>query len=166
VVVDNTMLGPLWQQPLELGTDMALYSLTKYVGGHSDIVAGACLGSESQLAVVRGMRTILGTISDPHTGWLVMRSLETLKLHMTSAMKNARYVAEFLADHPKVAAVHYLGFVDEEHPDFALRRRQCKAAGSTFSFEVHGGEAEAFRFLNALVLVKLAVSLGGTESLT
>ena len=165
MVVDNTMLGPLWQQPLELGADLALYSLTKYVGGHSDIVAGACLGAEEYVAVVRGMRTILGTISDPHTGWLVMRSLETLKLRMTSAMKNARYVAEFLADHPKVAAVHYLGFVDEEHPDFALRRRRCKAPGSTFSFEVHGGEAEAFRFLDALRLVKLAVSLGGTESL-
>ena len=165
VAVDNTMLGPLWQQPLELGADLALYSLTKYVGGHSDIVAGACLGSEEHLAAVRGMRTILGTISDPHTGWLVMRSLETLKLRMTSAMKNARYVAEYLADHPKVATVHYLGFIGEEHPDFALRRRQCKAAGSTFSFEVHGGEAEAFRLLNALSLIKLAVSLGGTESL-
>ena len=102
VIVDNTFLGPLWQQPLALGADLVLYSLTKYVGGHSDVIAGAGLGPEALIAPVRGMRTILGTMSDPHTGWLLMRSLETLKLRMTSAMKNARYVAEFLADHPKV----------------------------------------------------------------
>jgi methionine-gamma-lyase len=165
VIVDNTFLGPLWQQPLALGADLVIYSLTKYVGGHSDVIAGACLGSEALIAGVRGMRTILGTMSDPHTGWLLMRSLETLKLRMTGAMKNARYVAEFLADHPKVRKVHYLGFLREDHPDTATYRRQCKAPGSTFSFEVHGGEAEAFRLLNHLQLVRLAVSLGGTESL-
>jgi methionine-gamma-lyase len=165
VIVDNTFLGPLWQQPLALGADLVIYSLTKYVGGHSDVIAGASLGSEALIAGVRGMRTILGTMSDPHTGWLLMRSLETLKLRMTGAMKNARYVAEFLADHPKVKKVHYLGFLREEHPDTAIYRRQCKAPGSTFAFEVHGGEAEAFRLLNNLQLVRLAVSLGGTESL-
>jgi methionine-gamma-lyase len=165
VVVDNTFLGPLWQQPLAQGADLVLYSLTKYVGGHSDVIAGACLGSEALIAPVRGMRTILGTMSDPHTGWLLMRSLETLKLRMTSAMKNARYVADFLADHPKVKEVHYLGFLQEDHPDAAIYRRQCKAPGSTFAFEVHGGEAEAFRLLDHLRLIRLAVSLGGTESL-
>jgi methionine-gamma-lyase len=111
------------------------------------------------------MRTILGTMSDPHTGWLLMRSLETLKLRMTGAMKNARYVAEFLADHPKVKQVHYLGFLQDDHPDAAIYRRQCKSPGSTFSFEIHGGEAEAFRLLDHLRLIRLAVSLGGTESL-
>jgi methionine-gamma-lyase len=165
VIVDNTFLGPLWQQPLALGADLVLYSLTKYVGGHSDVIAGASLGPEALISGVRGMRTILGTMSDPHTGWLLMRSLETLKLRMTGAMKNARYVAEFLADHPKVRKVHYLGFLREDHPDTAIYRRQCKAPGSTFSFEVHGGEAEAFRLLNKLRLIRLAVSLGGTESL-
>jgi methionine-gamma-lyase len=165
VIVDNTFLGPLWQQPLAQGADLVLYSLTKYVGGHSDVIAGASLGSEALISGVRGMRTILGTMSDPHTGWLLMRSLETLKLRMTSAMKNARYVAEFLADHPKVDKVHYLGFLQDDHPDAAVYRRQCKAAGSTFAFEVHGGEAEAFRLLDALRLIRLAVSLGGTESL-
>jgi methionine-gamma-lyase len=165
VIVDNTFLGPLWQQPLSLGADLVIYSLTKYVGGHSDVIAGACLGSEALISGVRGMRTILGTMSDPHTGWLLMRSLETLKLRMTGAMKNARYVAEFLADHPKVDKVLYLGFLQGDHPDAAIYRRQCKAPGSTFSFEVHGGEAEAFRLLNRLQLIRLAVSLGGTESL-
>jgi len=111
------------------------------------------------------MRTILGTMADPWTGWLLMRSLETLKLRMTSQMKNARYVAEFLAEHPKVASVQYLGFLTPDDPQYAIYERQCTAPGSTFSFEIKGGEAEAFRFLNALELVKLAVSLGGTESL-
>lgn len=165
VIVDNTFLGPLWQQPLGQGADLVTYSLTKYVGGHSDIIAGACLGSEQVISTVAGMRTILGTILDPHAGWLLMRSLETLKLRMTGSMKNARYVAEFLADHPKVKKVHYLGFLQEEDRPFDLYRRQCKAPGSTFSFEIHGGEGEAFRLLNRLKLVKLAVSLGGTESL-
>jgi methionine-gamma-lyase len=165
VMVDNTFLGPLWQQPLALGADLVIYSLTKYVGGHSDVIAGATLGSEALISGVRGMRTILGTMSDPHTGWLLMRSLETLKLRMTGAMKNARYVAEFLADHAKVKKVHYLGFLQDDHPDAAIYRSHCKAPGSTFSFEVHGGEAEAFRLLDHLRLIRLAVSLGGTESL-
>jgi methionine-gamma-lyase len=165
VAVDNTFLGPLWQRPLLHGADLVVYSLTKYVGGHSDLIAGACLGKEQVVAPVRGMRTILGTISDPHTCWLLMRSLETMKLRMTSAMKNARYVAEFLADHPKVKSVQYLGFLAPGDPQFELYRRQCSSPGSTFSFEIHGGEGEAFRLLNKLQVVKLAVSLGGTETL-
>jgi methionine-gamma-lyase len=165
VAVDNTFLGPLWQQPLRHGADYVVYSLTKYVGGHSDVIAGACLGSEDAIAPVRGMRTILGTISDPHSCWLLMRSLETLKLRMTGAMKNARYVAEYLADHPKVKSVQYLGFLGQGDGEFELFQRQCHSPGSTFSFEIHGGEAEAFRLLNRLQVVKLAVSLGGTETL-
>jgi methionine-gamma-lyase len=165
VVVDNTFLGPLWQQPLVHGADLVLYSLTKYVGGHSDLIAGAALGGAEVMARVRGMRTILGTMPDPWTCWLLMRSLETLKLRMTSQMKNARYVAEYLQDHPKVAKVHYLGFLEHGEAAHEVYRKQCKAPGSTFSFEVRGGEAEAFRLLNALQHVKLAVSLGGTESL-
>ena len=165
VAVDNTFLGPLWQRPLAHGADFVVYSLTKYVGGHSDLIAGACLGKEHVIAPVRGMRTILGTISDPHTCWLLMRSLETMKLRMTGAMKNARYVAEFLADHPKVKTVQYLGFLSQGDPQYDLYLRQCHSPGSTFSFEIHGGEAEAFGLLNRLQVVKLAVSLGGTETL-
>ncbi len=165
VAVDNTFLGPLWQQPLRHGADLVLYSLTKYVGGHSDLIAGGCLGSEELVGVVRGMRTILGTMPDPFTGWLLLRSLETLKLRMTAAMKSARYVAEFLADQPKVERIHYLGLLAEDDPQREIYQRQCLGPGSTFSFELRGGEKEAFRFLNALKHIKLAVSLGGTESL-
>lgn len=165
VAVDNTFLGPVWQQPLRHGADLVLYSLTKYAGGHSDLIAGAAVGSCELIASVRGMRTILGTACDAFTGWLLMRSLETLKLRFTSACKNARHVADFLVDHPKVARVLYLGFLEDSGPQAEIFRRQCHSAGATFSFELHGGEAEAFRFLNALKIVKLAVSLGGTESL-
>lgn len=165
LLVDNTFLGPLWQQPLKHGADIVLYSATKFIGGHSDVIAGAALGSREALAPVRALRTFFGTLADPWTGWLLMRSLETLKLRMTSAMKNARYVADFLRDHPKVARVHYLGHLSAQDPQYAVFQRQCEAPGSVLSFEVKGGEREAFRVLNALRLVRLAVSLGGTESL-
>ena len=165
VVVDNTFLGPLWQRPLEHGADLVLYSLTKYVGGHSDLIAGACLGSEELIGKVKGMRTFFGSILGPWTGWLLLRSLETLKLRMTSQMKNARYVADYLADHPKVDQLHYLGHLEEGDVGYETYRAQCLSPGAMISFDLHGGEAEAFRFLNALQLVHLAVSLGGTESL-
>jgi methionine-gamma-lyase len=165
VVVDNTFLGPLWQQPLKHGADLIIYSATKFLGGHSDLIAGACLGSTAALAPVRELRTFLGTMAGPWTGWLLLRSLETLKMRMTASMKNARYVADFLRDHPRVRQVHYLGHLESDHPMYATYRRQCAAPGSLIAFEVDGGEAGAFRFLNSLSLVKLAVSLGGTESL-
>jgi len=165
VVVDNTFLGPLWQQPLQHGADLVVYSATKFLGGHSDVIAGAVLGAQELLEKIKVHRTILGTMCGPWTAWLLMRSLETLKLRMTSMMKNARYVADFLADHPKVDRVHYLGHLTEQHPQWQTYRRQCLSPGSMIAFEVRGGEAEAFRLLNALRLVKLAVSLGGTESL-
>jgi methionine-gamma-lyase len=165
VIVDNTMLGPLYQTPLAHGADLVVTSLTKYVGGHSDLIAGGCSGATAALDPIRGMRTILGTMCDPHTGWLLMRSLETLKLRMTAAAEGARKVAGFLAGHPLVASVWYLDFLPADHPDRVVFERQCKGAGSTFSFEVKGGEAEAFAALNRLEVIKLAVSLGGTETL-
>jgi methionine-gamma-lyase len=165
VAVDNTFLGPLWQQPLAHGADLVLYSATKFIGGHSDVVAGACLGSAEWMGRVKAMRTFMGTMASPWTGWLLMRSLETLKLRMTCQMKNARVVADFLADHPKVEKVYYLGHLSEGDPQHAVFHKQCRAPGSMISFDVVGGLAEAFRFLNALKLIKLAVSLGGTESL-
>ena len=140
-------------------------SLTKYVGGHSDLIAGGCSGSAEALEPIRGMRTILGTMCDPNTGWLLMRSLETLKLRMTAAAEGARKVADFLRGHQRIAAVWYLGFLPKDHPDRPVFERQCDGAGSTFSFEVKGGEAEAFAVLDRLEVIKLAVSLGGTETL-
>jgi methionine-gamma-lyase len=165
VAVDNTFLGPLWQHPLKHGADLVLYSATKYIGGHSDVIAGVCLGSAELIGQVKSLRTILGTVAGPWTSWLLLRSLETLKLRMTSQMKNARYVANFLAEHPKVERVYYLGHLAESDPQFAIYRKQCLAPGAMIAFDIVGGEKEAFRFLNALQLIKLAVSLGGTESL-
>ena len=130
IIVDNTMLGPIYQVPLAHGADLVVTSLTKYVGGHSDLIAGGCSGAAAMLEPIRGMRTILGTMCDPHTGWLLMRSLETLKLRMTAAAEGAHKVAAFLNSHPKVASVWYLGFLPEGHPDRPVFERQCKGPGS------------------------------------
>jgi methionine-gamma-lyase len=165
VIVDNTFLGPLWQRPLDHGADIVIYSLTKYVGGHSDVIAGACSGARSWIAPISGYRTILGSMLHPFDSWLLMRSLETLKLRMTAAAENARIVAEFLRSHPKVTQVDYLDFLAADDPRRALYKRQCEAAGSTFSFIIKRGEREAFAMLDGLQHIKLAVSLGGTETL-
>jgi methionine-gamma-lyase len=165
VIVDNTFLGPIWQLPLKLGADLCVTSLTKYVGGHSDLIAGAVSGDASWVGQVGVFRTIFGTMTDPHTAWLLLRSLETLKVRMDAAELGARKVAAYLNQHPRVKSVWYLGFLPKDHPDRALFERQCTTPGSTFSFEIEGGEKEAFAFLNKLKVIKLAVSLGGTETL-
>lgn len=165
VIVDNTLLGPVYSTPLQHGADIVLMSLTKYVGGHSDLIAGSASGSRAMLAPVRRMRSTLGTMADTHTAWLLMRSLETLKIRMEAGAAGARKVAEFLREHPKVQSVWYLDFLPADHPDRPIHEKQNKNAGSTFSFEVKGGEAEAFRVLDRLQIIKLAVSLGGTETL-
>jgi methionine-gamma-lyase len=165
LAVDNTFLGPVFQQPLQHGADLVIYSLTKYVGGHSDLIAGAVLGSKDLMDQVRTTRTFLGNIAGPFTGFLLQRSLETLKVRMQTEMENAKVLADFLADHPKVSQVNYLGHLQAGDPGYEVFKRQCSGAGSMIAFEVRGGEPEAFRFLNALQLIKLAVSLGGTESL-
>jgi methionine-gamma-lyase len=165
LVVDNTFLGPLWQKPLEHGADLILYSLTKYVGGHSDLIAGACLGRADLMGRVAEMRTICGTITDAHTAWLLTRSLETLHIRMERSQQNAVELVSRLRGHPKVEAVLDAGGAESSPAQQAIFARQCSGAGSTFSLRLKGGEAEAFRMLNALQLFKLAVSLGGTESL-
>lgn len=165
VVVDNTLLGPFAQRPIEHGVDLCMTSLTKYCGGHSDLLAGGISGRKDLIEHLRMLRTSWGNHLDPYTAWLVLRSLESVAVRTERAMSNARGVAEFLRDHPKVAGVTYLGFLEPGSPQRAVYDRQCKAAGSTFSFHLHGGEAEAFRMLDALQLMKLAVSLGGSETL-
>ena len=164
IICDNTLLGPVFQRPLEHGADLSIYSLTKYVGGHSDLIAGAALGSKSAIAPVRALRGAIGTQLDPHSCWMLGRSLETLTLRMERANANARIIAEFLRGHPRVAKVHHLQFLGSgaEQETYA---RQCSGAGSTFSFDIVGGRGNAFAFLDALQIFKLAVSLGGTESL-
>ncbi|HTK98017.1 MAG TPA: cystathionine gamma-synthase family protein [Pseudomonadales bacterium] len=165
IMVDNTFLGPVFQHPIRHGADVSLYSLTKYVGGHSDLVAGGIVGNKVALAPIMALRNTIGTITDPHTSWMLLRSLETVALRMERAESNARRVCEFLRAHPKVERVGYLGFLDPASPQGRIYASHCSGAGSTFSVLVKGGEAEAFRMLDALQLVKLAVSLGGTESL-
>jgi len=162
--VDNTYMGPLWQHPLKHGADLVLYSATKYIGGHSDVIAGACLGSKALMARVKGLRTFLGNMAGPWTGWLLMRSLETLKVRMEEQAKNAEHVANFLQNHPKVEKVYYLGFITDPREKEILDR-QYSSNGAMISFDIKGGEKEAFQFLDSLQLIKLAVSLGGTESL-
>jgi methionine-gamma-lyase len=165
LAVDNTFLGPVYSRPLEHGADIIMYSLTKYVGGHSDLVAGGVVGSVAMLKPIRQLRSALGTQLDPNTAWMIMRSMETLALRMRAAASNAAAVAAFLAAHPKIASVNYLGFLQPGDPLHTVFRKQCDSAGSTFAFSVKGGEAEAFRLLDALQVMKLAVSLGGTETL-
>jgi methionine-gamma-lyase len=165
VACDNTLLGPVFQRPIEHGADLSLYSLTKYVGGHSDLIAGAALGSTALMKDIKALRGAIGTQLDPHSCWMLGRSLETLSLRMEKADQNARLVADYLRDHHKVERVHYLAHHDETSHAGRLFARQCLGAGSTFSFDIIGGQAAASRFLNALQIFKLAVSLGGTESL-
>ena len=165
IVCDNTLLGPLFQKPLRHGTDIVIYSLTKYVGGHSDLVAGAALGNQAVLRPIRQLRGAIGTQLDPHSCWMLARSLETLTLRMTQACRNAESVAQFLSQHPSVDRVYYPALLADDDPSHAVFVRQCTGAGSTFSFDVKGGRAEAFAALNKLQVIKLAVSLGGTESL-
>lgn len=167
IAIDNTFLGPLWAKPLKDGADLTVYSLTKYAGGHSDLVAGGVVGAKRWLDPIRMMRNTIGTITDPNTAWMLLRSLETLELRMTRAGENAAEVCAFFRDHAKVESVGYLGFL--EHGGDArqadIYRRHCTGAGSTFSLYLKGGEREAFAFLDALKIAKLAVSLGGTETL-
>ena len=165
--VDNTYMGPIWQHPIKHGADIVLYSATKYIGGHSDVIAGACLGSKELIRRVKGLRTFFGNMAGPLTGWLLMRSLETLKVRMDQQAKNAVYVADFLKKHPKVEKIYYLGEKAKNgtNEEKELIKKQYASYGAMISFDIKGGEKEAFKFLDNLKLIKLAVSLGGTESL-
>jgi len=167
IAIDNTFLGPLWHHPLRHGADLSVYSLTKYAGGHSDLVAGGITGSKELINTIRMLRNTIGTITDPNTAWMLLRSLETLELRMTRAGENAEKVCRFLRDHAKVESVGYLGFLEEgsDARQADIYRRHCTGAGSTFSLYLKGGETEAFAFLDALRIAHLAVSLGGTETL-
>jgi methionine-gamma-lyase len=165
IAIDNTFLGPLWAKPLAQGADLSVYSLTKYVGGHSDLVAGGLVGERELINKIRMMRNTIGTICDPNTAWMLLRSLETLELRMSRAGENAAKVCDFLRSHPKVEKIGYLGFLEDGSRQADIFKRHCSGAGSTFSLYLRGGEKEAFAFLDALQIANLAVSLGGTETL-
>ena len=164
IAIDNTFLGPLWQRPLEHGADLVVYSLTKYVGGHSDLVAGSVSGRKRFIDAIRALRNTMGGIADPNTAWMLLRSLETVELRMQRAGENAAKVCEYLKAHSKVEGLGYLGMIEDARQK-DIYDRHCLGAGSTFSLLLKGGEAECFRFLDSLKIAKLAVSLGGTETL-
>ena len=162
---DNTMLGPIFQHPIGEGIDLSVYSLSKYVGGHSDLVAGGVTGSAALVGRLKATRGAFGSQLDPHSSWMIARSMETLVLRMRRAAASASRVAHWLADNPirKLRVLHPQLNADPAYQ--AVYRRQCSGAGSTFSIVLDGGRDTAFAFINALALFKSAVSLGGTESL-
>lgn len=165
MAVDNTYLGPLWQKPLEFGADLVCYSATKFLNGHSDVIAGAVMGSHKAVGPVKGLRTFLGGMIAPYTAWLLTRSLETLHVRMNYQTQNAEKIADFLVTHPKVRKVLFPGLASASDEQRLIYEKQCTAPGAMISIILKGGEAEAFRLLNALKLIKLAVSLGSNESL-
>ena len=165
LLVDNTFLGPVFQRPADFGADLVLYSATKFIGGHSDLVAGAVTGSAELIDAIAVRRTILGTMPNPFTGWLLLRSLETLSVRMRRQAKTAQKLAELLDDHPAVTRVAYPTLLEPGSGEARLYERQCTGPGSLISFEVKGGREAAYRVLDRFEVFRLAVSLGGTESL-
>jgi len=162
-IIDNTFATPLLQKPIELGFDMVVHSATKYLGGHSDVIAGAAAGSKRWMDRIRHMIIDLGGSMDPEAAFLLIRGLKTLGLRVERGCANALAVAQFLEKHPKVAKVHYPGL--KSHPDHALAKRQMKGFGSMLAFDLKGGLPAARRFCDRVQLFLLAASLGGPESL-
>jgi methionine-gamma-lyase len=165
LVVDNTFLSPVWQKPIAHGADLSVHSATKYLGGHSDLTAGAVCGPMDLINRLRRTRYEIGTTPSPSTAWLLGRSLETLRLRVEKQTANATQIAAHLAAHPKVSRVSHLSLLEPGDPRFDIYKRQCEGPGAMVSFEIDGGEQECFRFLDAMEVVRLATSLGGTESL-
>lgn len=165
LVMDNTYLGPLWQKPLDFGVDIVCYSATKFLNGHSDVIAGCAMGSEQVIGPIKTLRTFLGSMIAPYTAWLLTRSLETLHLRMAKQGENAEKVVNYLMSHKSVKTVSFPGIETMGEKQNEIFKRQCLGSGAMISFEVFGGEKEAFKFLNNLKLIKLAVSLGSNESL-
>ena len=165
VMVDNTYLGPIMQRPLEHGADLILYSATKYIGGHSDLVAGAVSGAADAVGQVVGHRHFLGGMIDPWTAWLLNRSMETLHIRMERQQASAIKVASWLRNHADVQRLLTAQSEDLSPADAAIMEEQTTGRGAMIAFEVAGGREAAFHVLDALKHFKLAVSLGSTESL-
>jgi len=164
LVVDNTFMSPILQNPLELGADVVLHSITKYINGHTDVVGGVIITKTAEeFDKIKSMVNGLGGIMDPHQSWLVLRGMRTLSLRVQRGEENARTLAAYLETHPKIEWVRYPGLAS--HPQHELATRQMKGFGSMISFEVKGGIANGKTVLNNLKIPQLAVSLGGYESL-
>lgn len=166
VMVDNTYLGPLMSPQHENGADLVIYSVTKNLAGHSDVIAGAVTGKKQWVGRVRKARTFIGGILGPMDSWLILRSLETYKLRTEAQEANTHKVAEALMQHPAVQEVRYLGNIEDWNPAQAADfRAECKGTGSMIALHIKGGEKEAFTVLDHMEVFKLGVSLGSTESL-
>lgn len=164
LLVDSTFATPALQQPLALGADLVLHSTTKYLNGHSDVTGGALLAADPALAArARQLSGMTGCIAAPFDSWLVLRGIRTLAVRMQQVSANALEIAGFLAEHPRVSAVHYPGLAG--HPDAELTRRQMTAAGGALSFELDATAEETSAVCARTKLFTLAVSLGGVESL-
>lgn len=165
VAVDNTFLGPVFQQPLPLGADLSVYSATKYLAGQSDILAGVVMGKDAnQIASLRGMRAILGNILQPDECWILDSRLPTVELRMTRQSKNAARIVPQLAAHPKVERAYYPEQLTDPE-QCRIRDRQCRFPGAVFALDLRGGRSAAFDFLRRLRIARNAVSLGGVETL-
>jgi len=162
-LIDSTFGSPVLQKPLDLGFDLVLHSATKYLGGHSDIIAGAVAGSRRWVQKVREAMIHLGGSMDPNPADLLIRGLKTLEVRVRRQCETAMSVARFLESHPKVARVHYPGLAS--HPDHRLARRQMRGFGGMLAFDMKGGLAAARRFCDRTWIFFLAASLGGVESL-
>lgn len=162
-MVDNTFASPALQKPVELGFDLVLHSATKYLAGHSDLIAGAAAGNGLLIRKVREAVIYFGGSMDPEAAFLLVRGMKTLRVRVDQQCRNALAVAKFLARHPKVARVHYPGLAS--HPDHALAKRQMRAFGAMLSFDIKGGLPAARRFCDRVRIFLLAASLGGVESL-
>lgn len=168
IAVDNTFMGPVFQRPFELGADVVLYSATKFLGGHSDIISGVVLTKDKKLIdVIRDYRTILGSTPSPDNAWLLTRSIETLWVRMQRQSEKAVKVANAIKNHPKIAKVVFPGLLSTKDGDaYRIFKKQCYGPGSMISFYLKKNSRKAaFKFLNSLKVCHLAVSLGGTESL-
>ncbi len=164
LVVDNTFCSPYLQNPLDLGADIVFHSMTKFINGHADVVAGMIITKEESLYdTLRNMMIGLGCNMDPHQAYLVLRGLKTLSIRIDKAQENALKTALFLENHPKVAWIQYPGL--PSHPQYELSKKQMRGSGSIISFGLKGGFESAKRLLDNLELVLLAVSLGGVETL-
>jgi cystathionine gamma-lyase len=162
-LIDNTFASPVLQKPIQLGFNIVLHSATKYLSGHSDLIAGAAAGSRAIINEVRHNIINLGGSLDPEAAYLLIRGMKTLGIRMERQCENAMIVAKYLEKHPKVAKVHYPGLAS--HPDHKLAKRQMKGFGAMLAFDLKGGLPAARRFCDRVRLFLLAASLGGVESL-
>jgi methionine-gamma-lyase len=164
VVVDNTFSSPYLQKPLDLGADVSLHSITKFINGHADVVGGALIVKDPELyAKLRKTMVFMGGNMDPHQAYLVARGIKTLSIRMDRAQENAQKIAEYLEAHPKVKTVMFPGL--KSHSQYELAKKQMKGPGAMISFELKGGYEAGVTLMNNVKVAMLAVSLGGVETL-